>query len=111
MAQYLGITNNELRENPRLLHIAKEALQAELPPNWEEHIDSRETYYVDLTTGRRQAQHPSDEFYVRLLGEARERGPPAASGDVSMQFYDADGIAYTHTFSIDSMSLGDVSTG
>ena len=60
---------------PHLLHIAEEALLAEPPPPWQEHVDpaSGQPYYLNSITGASQWNNPAvDEFKQRVLVE-RER--------------------------------------
>ncbi len=60
---------------PHLLHIAEEALLAEPPPPWQEHVDpaSGQPYYLNSATGASQWNNPAaDGFRQRVVAE-RER--------------------------------------
>jgi hypothetical protein len=101
MARYLGIDSvNE----PHLLHVAHDALLAELPPGWVEEIDAAGLpYYVDAVANRTSRSHPADEYYVQLLEQKRAKGSPADNFDTSIGFWEADGSPYTYDFCSDSM--------
>jgi Ca2+-binding EF-hand superfamily protein len=71
MAEYLGI---KCISEPQLLWIAKQCLQAPLPPNWSSRIDnSGSTVYCNSATRKAQAEHPLDPHFKALRDAYRAR--------------------------------------
>jgi hypothetical protein len=95
MAAYLGIdTTNELW----LLPLARDAVLAELPPGWVEKIDSNgDPYFVDLENDVTTSEHPTDDYYMQKLEDAREAGPPKKVPKW-MEFMDENTKAFYYNF-------------
>ena len=95
MAAYLGIdTNEELW----LLPLARDAVLAELPAGWVEKIDSNgEPYYIDSANGVTTSEHPTDNFYLQKVIEARKVGPPAKASKW-MEFVDENNRVFYYNF-------------
>ncbi len=69
-ARYLGI---EPHEDATLMHIAREAVVAELPPGWEEHTDDDgNPFYFNEKEDRSIWEHPCDAHYRDLVLQARQ---------------------------------------
>mgnify|MGYP001498227666 CR=1 FL=1 len=84
-ARYLGI---EPHEDAALMHIAREAVVAELPPGWEEHTDDDgNPFYFNEKEDRSIWEHPCDAHYRGLVLQARqavERPSKAVTGAQGM---------------------------
>ncbi len=84
-ARYLGI---EPHEDDALMHIAREAVVAELPPGWEEHTDDDgNPFYFNEKEDRSIWEHPCDAHYRNLVLQGRqpaERPSKAVPGAQSM---------------------------
>lgn len=93
MARYFGIdTKTELD----LLEIAKAAVNAPLPPEWEEYEDdSGEVLFYNIVTKKTSEHHPLDAYFLELvrqrraLRKAREGDDhdPAAEAEARAQTY------------------------
>lgn len=69
-ARYLGI---EPHEDAALIHIAREAVVAELPHGWEEHTDDDgNVFYFNEKEDRSMWEHPSDAHYRKLVVKTRQ---------------------------------------
>ena len=69
-ARYYGI---DPQNEPSLLWIAREGMEASLPDGWNEQLDERGVpYYYETTTRRTQWKHPYDDYFKDLVRRARE---------------------------------------
>jgi len=69
MAKYFGISP---REEVYLMPIAKAAVNAPLPPEWEEYEDDDgEVYFVSKITKKTSEQHPLDGYFFELINQKR----------------------------------------
>lgn len=69
MAKYFGI---ETREEVYLVPIAKAAVNAPLPPEWEEYEDDDgEVYFVSKITKKTSEHHPLDGYFIELINQKR----------------------------------------
>ncbi|KAK3245743.1 hypothetical protein CYMTET_44706 [Cymbomonas tetramitiformis] len=104
MALYLQIN---LKNEPELMWIAKQAVQVPLPGHWEEHEDSTgNVYFYDKTSGVSQLKHPLDDYFFALVHEERKKlstkrlgRTAAASVKVAwMPFLDDEGDTFFVSF-------------
>lgn len=69
-ARYLGI---EPHEDAAMMHIAREAVVAELPPGWEEHADDDgNMFFYNEEEDRSVWEHPCDAHYRELVVKTRK---------------------------------------
>lgn len=74
-ARYLGI---EPHEDASLMYIAREAVVAQLPPDWEEHTDDDgNTFYFNEKEDRSMWEHPCDAHYRGLVLQVRQAVQPS----------------------------------
>lgn len=64
-----------LDEDKDLLWIAKNGLQAPLPPGWKacQTKQSQEIYYFNFSTGQSQWEHPSDQVYKQQYLQEKQK--------------------------------------
>jgi hypothetical protein len=63
-AEYLGM---DLDTHPELTFLAKHAMDAKLPSEWNAHYDADgEEYFHNMVTGVSQYEHPLDEAFSDL---------------------------------------------
>ena len=106
MCEYLDV--NMFLE-PDLIPIAKRALEAPLPPGWEERQGpDGEVEYVEKATGEVLEQHPSDEDFQRLVAQERERLQGRGIvlfADPWVKFVDREGVPYYFNFRTDEVAF------
>ena len=69
MAKYLGV---DYREEFGLLEIAKAAVNAPLPEEWENYEDEdAEMYYFNKVTKKAAENHPLDGFFIEVIRQRR----------------------------------------
>ena len=82
-----------------LLPIARDAVLAELPENWEEKLDAEgDPYYVDHATGSMTSEHPMDQHHRELVENARRTPMSQRDNGTEMDFADTDGLTYFYDF-------------
>ncbi|MAB74835.1 MAG: hypothetical protein CMO47_00025, partial [Verrucomicrobiales bacterium] len=75
-AEFLGI---DPRKEEHLMWIAREGVEAPVPPPWKAVQDSNgDVYYFNFSTGESIWDHPEDANYRELVDEYRKKGKPPA---------------------------------
>eukprot|EP00899_Mesostigma_viride_P026273 jgi/Mesvir1/6830/Mv09011-RA.1 len=104
MAAYLQI---DVATEGHMLWIAKQAVQAVLPPNWNEHYDTAGSmYYYNAITGKSTYKHPMDDYFYALVREERTKAAqgikkaasPYAGSEQWVPFIDDYRRKYYHNF-------------
>ncbi|XP_068602086.1 centrosomal protein of 164 kDa-like [Brachionichthys hirsutus] len=76
--EYASIIGIDPDTEPELLWLAREGLQATLPPGWRAVEDpTKGIYYFNFETGESIWDHPNDLLYSRRVTEERGRAPHA----------------------------------
>ena len=71
MARYLGI---DPREEWMLMRVPQAAVNAPLPPHWEEYEDEGgEVYFYNTKTKKSLEHHPLDAYFLELVRQERQR--------------------------------------
>jgi len=69
MAKYFGI---QARDEVELMDVAKAAVNAPLPPEWEEYEDDDgEVYFYNKLTKKTSEHHPLDGYFLELVRQRR----------------------------------------
>ena len=72
--EYARVIGIDIKTENDLLWIAKEGINAPLPPNWKPCQDTNgDIYYFNFENGDSIWDHPCDEFYRNMVAEERQK--------------------------------------
>ena len=72
--EYATVIGIEPDKEPDLMYIAREGINAPLPPDWKPCQDtSNDIYYFNFTSGESIWDHPCDDYYKKMVSEARQK--------------------------------------
>lgn len=96
MCKYLHI---DPRREPHLAHVARQAVNAPLPPLWEQYADdeSGETVYYSKRTKVTTQQHPLDAYFLELAKRARAKWVKENPDGVPESYYRVGDYANLNT--------------
>ena len=87
------------------LHVALQAVETPLPPNWTEFQDEGgKIVYRNEGTGESSDFHPSDAYFLDLINTERAKGHAATWGGAWLEFHDQNGLPYYYDFQEDKTS-------
>lgn len=72
--EYATVIGIDPDREPDLMYIAREGINAPLPPDWKPCQDtSNDIYYFNFTTGESIWDHPCDDYYRKMVSEERKK--------------------------------------